>query len=59
NFIFFRIFVFSCGRHKHPHAKIGFFACWCATRTQKPRFSQTLGCVRAVHPHAKITFDRM
>lgn len=36
NFIYlFTIFVFSCGRLKDPHAKIGFFACGYANGMQK------------------------
>lgn len=36
NFIYlFTIFVFSCGRLKDPHAKIGFFACDYANCMQK------------------------
>jgi hypothetical protein len=42
-FCFFRIFVFPCRRHKHPHAKIWFSRAGAPPARQNRDFLQTLG----------------
>jgi hypothetical protein len=54
DFIFFRFFIFACGRHNHPHAKIVIFPCG----SLNPTAREEAFFVRLGHPHANIYFHR-